>query len=64
MLVKDFQLLCDYRTEFPVLKAYFMKHGIPFEPSQINNKMTFVIYTCTELDHTDILEFTHENFGW
>lgn len=64
MLVKDFQLLCDYRTEFPVLKVYFMKHGIPFESCQFNNKMTFVVYTCTELDHTGVLDFTLEKFGW
>lgn len=64
MLVKDYSLLCDYKTEFQVLKAYFMKHGIPFETSQFNRKMTLVVYSCTELDHRDVLEFTLEKFGW
>lgn len=64
MLVKDYSLLCDYKTEFPVLKAYFMKHGIPFEPSQFNRKMCLVVYSCTELDYGNVLEFTLEKFGW
>lgn len=64
MLVKDFSLLCNYKTEFPVLKAYFMKHGIPFEPCQVNNTMSLVVYTCTELDHRNVLDFTMEAFGW
>lgn len=64
MLVKDYSLLSDYKTEFPVLKAYFMKHGIPFEPSQFNRKMCLVVYSCTELDYRNVLEFTFENFGW
>lgn len=64
MLVKEFSLLCNYKTEFPVLKAYFMKHGIPFEPSQVNNTMSLVVYTCTELDHRNVLDFTMKAFGW
>lgn len=64
MKVRDYSLLCNYKTEFPELKRYFMKNGIPFETGQFNNKMTMVIYTCTELDHTGVMEFTLENFGW
>lgn len=64
MLVKDYSLLCVYKTEFPVLKAYFMKHGIPFETAQFNNTLTMVIYSCTELDYRNLLEFTLEKFGW
>lgn len=64
MQVRDYSLLCNYKTEFPELKAYFMKNGIPFEPSQFNNVLTMVIYSCTPLDHEDVLKFTLEHFGW
>lgn len=64
MKVRDYAVLCNYKTEFPLLKSYFMKNGIPFETAQVNNILTLVIYTCTELDYIGVLDFTREYFGW
>lgn len=64
MLVKDYSLLCNYKTEFPLLKRYFMEQGIPFETAQFNNTLTMVIYSCTELDRAGVLDFTLKKFGW
>ena len=64
MEVRYYSLLCNYKTEFPEIKRYFMKNGIPFETDQFNNKMTMVIYSCTELDRLNFLHFTLHKFGW
>lgn len=64
MLVKDYSLLCNYKEEFPKLKAFFMKNGIPFEPCQFNNTMTLVVYSGTLEDNRKVQEFTFTEFGW
>ena len=64
MEVRDYSLLCNYKSEFPMLKQYFMKQGIPFETAQFNNTHTMVMFSCTPLDHVGVMEFTFENFGW
>lgn len=64
MQVRDYSLLCNYKTEFPLLKRYFMHEGIPFETAQFNNTLVMVIYTCTELDRDGVLDFTFRRFGW